>query len=133
MSGEKASPSKQYKSLLEKAERFIHSARLLAAEGDFDSAASRLYYAMFYTAQILLESRGMSFSSHKATLSAYGQHFAKSQEIDPRFHKALLDAFSQRQLGDYAVSSGLRKEDIEVLINDATAFLHTAREFLKRG
>ena len=64
--------------LLEKAERYIHSAELLAAEQDYDSAASRLYYAMFYVAQALLESLGQSYSSHRAVISAYGQHFAKS-------------------------------------------------------
>jgi uncharacterized protein (UPF0332 family) len=98
MSGEKVFPSKPYEPLLQIAERFIKSAKLLAAEGDFDSAASRLYYAMFYTAQALLESRGLSYSSHRAALSAFGQQFAKTKEIDPLFPKALLDAFSQRQL-----------------------------------
>jgi uncharacterized protein (UPF0332 family) len=33
--------------LLAKAEQFIESARVLALIGDLDSAASRLYYAMF--------------------------------------------------------------------------------------
>ncbi len=52
--------------LLEKAERYIRSASILADDGDFDSAASRLYYAMFFMAEALLESRGLTFSSHKA-------------------------------------------------------------------
>jgi hypothetical protein len=43
-------------------------------------------------------------------ISAYGQHFARTQTMDPRFHRALLSAFSQRQLGDYAVDSGLSSE-----------------------
>jgi uncharacterized protein (UPF0332 family) len=122
---------KHFDPFLQKAERFIHSAKLLAEEGDFDSAASRLYYAMFYIAQALLESKGLSFSSHRATLSAFGQNFAKKQELDPRYHKALVNAFSQRQLGDYAVSSGLRQEDIEVLLADAISFLNISRAYLK--
>ena len=93
--------------LLAKAERYIRSAQLLAQHGDLDSAASRLYYAMFYMAEALLAARGLSFSSHSAVISAYGQHFARTQVLDPRFHRALLTAFSQRQLGDYAVDSGL--------------------------
>jgi uncharacterized protein (UPF0332 family) len=119
-----------YEALLEKAERYIHSAEVLAAEQDYDSAASRLYYAMFYVAQALLESQGQSFSSHRAVISAYGQHFAKSGELDPRFHKALLDAFSQRQLGDYTVDSGLGQADIEALIIDARSFVESARNWL---
>ena len=107
----KASQSNPYELLLEKAERFIRSAKLLSTEDDLDSAASRLYYAMFFTAQALLQTLGLTFSSHRATISAFGQHFSKTKELDPRYHKALLDAFDQRQLGDYAVVSGLHKED----------------------
>jgi uncharacterized protein (UPF0332 family) len=82
--------------LLAKAERYIRSAQVLVHHGDLDSAASRLYYAMFYIAEALLAARGLSFSSHSAVISAYGQHFARTQVMDPRFHRALLTAFSQR-------------------------------------
>lgn len=116
--------------LLLKDERFIRSARLLADDGDFDSAASRLYYAMFFLAEALLAVRGASFSSHSAVISAFGQQFAKTREIDPRFHRALLTGFSQRQLGDYAISSGLSDVDIESLADEAVNFLAAARTWL---
>lgn len=50
---------------LEKAEKFLSSAQLLANHGDLDSAASRLYYAMFYIAETLLDSVGKRFSNHQ--------------------------------------------------------------------
>jgi len=99
--------------LLTKAERFIDSAILLADDGDYDSAASRLYYAMFFVAEALLAARGYTFSSHRAVISAFGQYFVKTNELDPGFHKALTVAFNQRQLGDYAIESGLGKEEID--------------------
>jgi uncharacterized protein (UPF0332 family) len=111
-----------YEPLLEKAERFIHSAQILMADGDLDSAASRLYYAMLFIAQALLKARGLTLSSHKAVISAYGQSFAKTKELDPRFHQALIAAFNQRQLGDYNVYSGLKRGDIEILLADANDF-----------
>lgn len=119
--------------LLKKAERYIRSARLLADDGDFDSAVSRLYYAMFFIAEALLESRGLTFSSHKALISAYGQHFAKTQVLDVRFHQALLSAFSQRQLGDYTTDAGLTRDDINTLLTDAQDFLAAARGWLAQG
>jgi uncharacterized protein (UPF0332 family) len=121
-----------FEALIEKAERYIHPAEVLSSEQDFDSAASRLYYAMFYVAQALLEDLGYNFSSHRAVISAYGQHFAKSGELDPSFHKALLDAFSQRQLGDYTVDSGLGEADINALLIDAKRFLEAGREWLNK-
>ena len=116
---------------LEKAERFITSAEMLAKDGDFDSAASRLYYSMFFIAEALLAVLDLTFSSHRAVISAYGQYFAKTKELDPRFHQALLNAFSQRQLGDYTTDSGITREDIEALLIDAHEFLKAAREKLE--
>ena len=119
--------------LLSKAKRYLRSAEVLTEDGDLDSAASRLYYAMFYVAEALLQARGLSFSSHHAVIAAFGQHFAKTKDFDPRFHQALLSAFSQCQLGDYAVYSGLRREDIESLLSDAAEFLETARKWLSEN
>jgi uncharacterized protein (UPF0332 family) len=100
MCAKKASPLKPSDLLIAKAKRFIKSAEILAEAEDYDSAVSRLYYAMFHTAQALLETLGQTFSSHRAVISAYGQNFAKTGILDPQFHKALVDAFNQRQLGD---------------------------------
>lgn len=120
----------QSEPLLQKADRFIRSAQVLAADGDFDSAASRLYYAMFFVAEALLLARGLSFSSHSAVISAYGQHFAKTKDLDPAFHQAMLGAFGQRQVGDYSVDSGLTQEDIDELETNAARFLAAARLWL---
>ena len=116
--------------LLDKAERYIRSARLLAEDGDFDSAASRLYYAMFYIAERLLEAKGLSFTSHRAVISAFGQHFAKTGGLDLRFHQALLTGFSQRQLGDYSTGSNLNSLDIDTMDKQAQEFISAAKIWL---
>lgn len=67
----------QLKAMLKKARRYMKSAETLRLEADYDSAISRLYYAMFYCAEALLLTRGLRFSSHKAVISAFAQHFVK--------------------------------------------------------
>lgn len=116
--------------LLAKAERYIRSAQLLSTDGDYDSAASRLYYTMFYVAEALLAAVDKSFSSHQAVISAYGQHFAKTGVLNPRFHRALITAYNRRQLGDYSTASGLGRDDIEQMLADAEAFLAAASNWL---
>src|SRR5262249_43280846 len=69
--------------MLEKARRYIKSAAVLQLEGDHDSAVSRLYYAMFYCAEALLLAREHSFSSHRAVISAFAQHFVRSGTLPP--------------------------------------------------
>ncbi|KAF0106377.1 MAG: HEPN domain-containing protein [Anaerolineaceae bacterium] len=119
--------------LIVKAKRFIQSANVLEKDGDYDSAASRLYYAMFFIAQVLLDTKSIAYSSHKAVISGFGQHFVKTGEFDPRFHRALISGFGRRQLGDYAVESGLQRSDIEAMRKDVEAFLASAQEWVKQA
>jgi uncharacterized protein (UPF0332 family) len=58
--------------LLDKARASHRAAVLLSQQGYPDFAASRAYYAMFYTAEALLLGRGLSFSSHAAAIAAFG-------------------------------------------------------------
>lgn len=108
---------------LEKAEKFLSSAQLLANHSDLDSAASRLYYAMFYTAETLLDTVGKHFSSHQAVLAGYGVEFAKTGRLDPRYHRMLLTAFDRRTAGDYASVSNLDRATIDEMLADARAWL----------
>jgi uncharacterized protein len=64
--------------LLEKAMRSQKAAAKLLKNGDVDFAASRAYYSLFYTAEALLLSRGLSFSSHSAVIANFGKEFAKT-------------------------------------------------------
>jgi hypothetical protein len=40
-----------------------------------DFAASRAYSSLFYTAEALLLSRGLSYSSHPAVIASFGKEF----------------------------------------------------------
>jgi len=64
---------------LEKARRYLDTADLVRRHGDYDTAVSRLYYAMFYCAEAVLLARGLSFSKHQAVIAAFGQQFAKTK------------------------------------------------------
>lgn len=119
--------------LLTKAQQYIDSAQVLSNIGDFDSAISRLYYAMFYITETLLDRLGLTFSSHHAVIAAYGLHFAKTNRLEPHHHRALMDAFEKRQLADYVVDSGFAQDDVDDLLENATAFLIAARQWLENN
>jgi uncharacterized protein (UPF0332 family) len=78
--------------LMEKAASSRRAAPLLAAQDYLDFAASRAYYALFYAAEALLLAEGLAFSSHAAVIAGFGKVFAKTQRLDPRFHRYLIDA-----------------------------------------
>ena len=59
-------------------------------------SVSRAYYAMFYTANALLLSRGISVRKHEGVLSSFAENFVKTGRIDRKFSKMLHKAFDAR-------------------------------------
>jgi uncharacterized protein (UPF0332 family) len=79
-----------------------------------------------------LNERELQFGKHRAVHAAYGEHFAKSNVLDPKHHRWLLDSFDKRIAGDYGVESGVEKDIAATMINQAREFLEAAREYLER-
>ncbi|MEK7408525.1 MAG: HEPN domain-containing protein, partial [Acidobacteriota bacterium] len=104
--------TEEIEALIRKAEKYLHSAEVLRNIGDLDSAASRLYYVMFYCAEALLASKGLAFSSHRAVLSAFAQHFVQPGLLPAALHAWLREAFDKRQIGDYVARSNLEPGEL---------------------
>ena len=118
-------------SLLEKAERAVHAADTLLQEQGPEFAAGRAYYAMFYVAEALLNEKGLKFRRHGAVHAAFGKQFAMTGQLDPKYHRWLLNAFDKRIVGDYGVRmAALTPEDAGRMIEEAREFLRHARQFL---
>ena len=94
-------------------------------------AAGRAYYAMFDVAEALLHERDLQFNTHGQVIAAYGKEFAKTKELDPKFHKWLRAAFDTRISGDYDVDTGISAQIVIALIKQAREFLEAAQEYLE--
>ncbi len=92
---------KSLMALLKKAQDSIKGARILFDDELYGFAASRAYYAMFYLVSAILLTKDMNFSKHQAVVASFGQHFVKTRIFEPKFHQYLVEAFEQRQIGDY--------------------------------
>jgi uncharacterized protein (UPF0332 family) len=117
--------------LLAKAERALHAARTLHNAEDYEFAAGRAYYSMFYSAQALLHERGLRFSKHSGVHAAFGKEFAKTARLDPKYHRWLLAAFNTRLEADYGMEIAVSQEDVEDLLQRGREFLTAARELLQ--
>lgn len=122
----------ELRAMLSKAQRYIVSAEVLCTQGDFDSALSRLYYAMFYCAEALLMAEGQAYSSHKAVIAAYGQRFVKTGRLPIETHQWLREAFDKRQIGDYDFIPTLGEADAVDLADKAQRFAALVIDFLTR-
>jgi uncharacterized protein (UPF0332 family) len=119
------------KSILEKAKQNLEAAELLLDQGFYEIAISRGYYALFYTAEALLLRRGLHFSSHSAVIAAYGREFAKTDELDPKFHQYLIKAQMFRLISDYGYSKTVPPISAEQVLMWGRQFVAAAEDFLK--
>jgi len=119
--------------LLEKAERALQAAQTLLDTGDTEFSAGRVYYAMLYGAQALLRENDLQFSKHSGVHAAFGQHFAKTGVIDPKYHRWLLDAFDERLQGDYGFQVRLTVEAVAARLEQAHEFLGEIKRYLEGG
>lgn len=94
---------KPIRELFAKAGESLHAAKVLLDAGHPDFAASRAYYAMFYTAQAMLLTRDEHRSKHSGVIAAFGEFFVKPGVVEYEHFKWLREAFDVRNAGDYAL------------------------------
>jgi len=122
---------KEVESLLERSRKYLKSAKVLLNEGDFESSVSRVYYAMFFSAEALLLDKGLSFSSHKGVISAFGEHFVKTGIFSKEMSKELNRAFQKRQISDYDFSCSISEDDAKTTLEYGNTFVDTVINYLK--
>ncbi|MFB0561367.1 MAG: HEPN domain-containing protein [Candidatus Lokiarchaeia archaeon] len=123
---------KEVESLMQRSKRAITSAELLLNDGDFDSSASRSYYAMFYAAEALLLIKGLKFRSHKSVISLFGEHFVKTGVFKPEMGKKLSKTFEKRLLSDYSFAPHIDEEDAKEILNWAKEFVKKIEGYLTK-
>lgn len=123
---------KELQDFIAKAERFLHSAEHLFRLGDYDSSASRCYYAMFFMAEAALMVQGIFASSHKGVISLFSRQFVQTGIFRPELGRALRRAYDVRLTGDYAVGFSVSREEAQDLLKVAHEFVSEVRAFIER-
>ncbi len=121
---------REIEELIEKARRFLATAEKALEIGDYDSCASRCYYAMFFVAEATLLTKGLTGSSHKGVLSLFSQHFVKTGVFPRRMGRLLNEAYDKRIVGDYGIGFTLDADEVQQLLTDARSFVQTVSEYL---
>lgn len=114
-----------------KAERSLNVVLKLSMEGDYDFAISRAYYTMFYMAEACLLTKNLFFSKHSGVLSAFNQHFIKTNIFPQQYFKMFYFAFEQRNVGDYKYILDFPEKLAERITNNAKDFLEVTRKYLE--
>ena len=121
---------KETNALIQRAQRYLKSAELLLKDGDSESSVSRAYYAMFYAVEAALLTKGLSFSSHKGVISAFGEHFVKTDVFPREMGRELNRAFEKRQIGDYEYTFIISEDEAEQMLQSGKEFVNTIARWL---
>jgi len=121
------------KPLIEKAKKFISTAKLLLDHGDYDSSVSRTYYAMFYVVEAILLTKDLKFKSHRGVISAFGQHFVRTKLFSKEMSDNLRNAMDKRNAGDYEYIISVSKEEANDLLNVGQSFTEKIISYLEKN
>ena len=103
--------------LLNKAIDTIEGTEILLDHQKLDLAAGRAYYALFYIAEALLNEKGIQFKEHGKVIGAYGKEYAKTNLLDPKFHRWLRIGFDTRLVSDYQVDTNIEAVIVSDIIH----------------
>jgi uncharacterized protein (UPF0332 family) len=77
---------------------------------DFDTAASKAYYAAFYAVSALFATQGRSFTKHSAVEAAVHRDLVKAGIWQPELGEKYSRLVESRILGDYGGALHVQKE-----------------------
>lgn len=123
---------KEITQLIKRSMKYLKSAEILLKVGDYESSVSRTYYAMFYSTQAMLLTKNLSFSSHKAVISAFGEHFIKTGLLPKEMGRELNRAFEKRQISDYEYTFVVSKEETKSMLVNGRKYVENVVQFLKK-
>lgn len=119
---------------LKKAEQALKAAQNLLADGLYDDAVSRAYYAAFHGARAALKIKGIETTSHKGLISQFALHLVKAGEVEEEYGDILRQTKEDRETGDYEPLVTFGSDEAAQLVSSAERFLAKMREWIgKKG
>lgn len=116
-----------------KSKNKLNAAKHSLENKDFEDAISRAYYAVFHSANALLQYVGVEVKSHQALKQMFGLHLVQSGLVEKEMGRCLNDLKDERENGDYDVITYFDKNDAEKAIEKAKIFIEKTVEFFKKN
>ena len=115
---------------LKKAEQALKAAQNLLADGLYDDAVSRAYYAVFHGARAALKIKGIETVSHKGLISQFALHLVKAVEVKEEYGDILRQIKEDRETGDYEPLVTFGSDETAQLVGSAERFLAKMRQWI---
>ncbi len=117
---------------IENALEMLAASRILLENDFYTSTINRVYYAVFYAANALLVTKGLSQGKHSGVISAFRQQFIKTGLIAPEYSKIYGRLMEDRHESDYELGLSIDKQEAQLNLADAERFVHEVQQWLKQ-
>jgi len=103
------------------------------ADSFYGSAINRAYYAIFYAANALLATQGITRSKHSGVIAAFRQYFVKPGFIEIEYGDIYGRVMDDRHISDYDVETPIEPDRARTDLEDAHRFVDQIGRYLKEG
>lgn len=126
-------PNHEVAIYIKNAHQMLEVATHNLADGFHGSAVNRAYYAIFYAANALLATQGLSRSKHSGVIAAFRQYFVKPGFIEIEYGDIYGRVMDDRHISDYDVEMPIEPERAQTDLEDAHRFVDRIEQHLKEG
>lgn len=115
-----------------RAEKALRAAQVLYADGLFEDAVSRSYYAVMHAAKAALLVHDAIAESHAAVRRLFGAVLVRPGLVEEEWAAVLAREQDRRIAADYDVGVSWDSEGSSRLVEEAGAFVQRMRHYLLR-
>lgn len=116
-----------------KGEAALEEARILLANGKYDGAVSRSYYAVFHYASAALMSKGLEARSHIGMQRLFHLHFIRTKIFSEEMGIILSHTQKAREEANYYPEISFSEKTARDQIQEIEKFVDCTEDFLKQA
>jgi len=115
---------------LEKADRTFDDVLFCSKEAKWETAANRLYYALFHAMSALLVNDGYHVKSHRGILAMFGEHYVKTEIFSKKDGSLLSDLVIMRDNADYNCFFETDEEKLTPYIDPTRQLIEKIKQYI---
>ena len=117
---------------LEKAQKTFAAMEVCAHEECWESAANRMYYALFHAVAALLINDGHQVKSHRGVMALFGEHYIRTGIFTKKDGALFSDLVIMRDNADYNCFYEANEEKIVPYINPTLQLIEKIKAYIAK-
>ena len=118
---------------LEKAQKTFDDVLFCAKEARWETAANRLYYALFHAISALLVNDGLHVKSHRGILALFGEHYVRTELFSKKDGSLLSDLVIMRDNADYNCFFETDEEKLTPYIEPTRLLIDKIKQYIENN